>query len=231
MRRPVLSSEIYELSADDVSVLPDAGGDAFSDDGIVILLGRNPRREDSGNKDVLLCGRALLDRAVKNGSAFVPVRLAFVPANSRFDFLSPFIRNLRNRIRFYGSNVYHVRPQDIRALKIERTFKTRENAYSFTKSSRRMTRAERDAEYDRIAGSIKENGFRDSDPIDIMLCRLTGSKDCVDNGHHRMGIALDLGLDKIPVRFCAAAAAPAFLRPLMRLFSTLNLAFKRRFGH
>ena len=47
MRRPVLSSEIYELSADDVSVLPDAGGDAFSDDGIVILLGRNPRREDS----------------------------------------------------------------------------------------------------------------------------------------------------------------------------------------
>ena len=56
-------------------------------------------------------------------------------------------------------------------------------------------------------------------------------KDCVDNGHHRMGIALDLGLKKIPVRFCAAAAAPAFLRPLMRLFSTLNLAFKRRIGH
>ncbi len=230
MRRFVFSSELYELSAGDVAVLPDAP-DAAPDGGIVILLGRNPRPESHESKDVLIGGRAALNRAIKDGSAFVPVRFAFVPANGRFDVLSPFVRKLRNKIRFYGSNVYHVRPRDIRVLKIERTFKTRENAYSFTKSSRRMTRAERDAEYDRIADSIRKDGFRDDNPIDIMLCRLTGAKDCVDNGHHRMGIALDLRLDEIPARFCAAAAAPAVLRPLLRWLSTLNLAFKRRFGH
>lgn len=232
MSRFVFSSEVYPIDPADISVL----GNAFvslpaCDDEVVVLIGHNKISGDTTNADVLIKGRAAVQKAIDEDKPFIPVRFAFIPANKRFDLLSPLIRKLRYRIRFYGSNVYHMDPAAIRKLKIERTFKTRENAYSFTVSSRRMTRRERDAEYDRILNSIKENGFRDDEPIDIMLCRLAGAKDCVNNGHHRMGIALELGLTRIPVRFSAAGAAPKILRPALKLFSTVNLAFKRRFGH
>lgn len=232
MSRFVFSSEVYPIDPADISVL----GNAFvslpaCDDEVVVLIGHNKISGDTTNADVLIKGRAAVQKAIDEDKPFIPVRFAFIPANKRFDLLSPLIRKLRYRIRFYGSNVYHMDPAAIRKLKIERTFKTRENAYSFTVSSRRMTRRERDAEYDRILNSIKENGFRDDEPIDIMLCRLAGAKDCVNNGHHRMGIALELGLTRIPVRFSAAGAEPKILRPALKLFSTVNLAFKRRFGH
>ena len=231
MSRFVFSSEVYPIDPADISVL----GNAFvslpaCDDEVVVLIGHN-KEDRILSPDFLVKGRAAVQTAVAEGKSFLNVRFAFMPGNKRFDLLSPLIRKLRYRIRFYGSNVYHMDPAAIRKLKIERTFKTRENAYSFTVSSRRMTRRERDAEYDRILNSIKENGFRDDEPIDIMLCRLAGAKDCVNNGHHRMGIALELGLTRIPVRFSAAGAAPKILRPALKLFSTVNLAFKRRFGH
>ena len=233
MSRFVFSSESYPISPVDVTILKDADQINFPDvkDEIVILIGHNKVWGEQTKEDVLIKGRDIAERAIKENRPFTEVRFAFIPANKRFDILSPLIRKLRYRIRFYGSHVYHINPESIRALKIERTFKTRENAYSFTASSRRMTRQERNAEYDRISNSIKENGFRDEDPIDIMLCRLAGAKDCVNNGHHRIGIALELGLDRIPVRFSAAGAAPKIFRPVLKLFSTINLAFKRRFGH
>lgn len=231
MRSLVYSSEIYPVSPQDVAVLNDAEATPDAYDEVVVLIGRNKSNAPATEPDVLIKGRAAVLKAVEENKPFIPVRFAFVPANSRFDLLSPLIRKLRYKIRFQGSNVYHISPESIRKMKIERTFKTRENAYSFTVSSRRMTRGERDAEYDRILNSIRENGFRDDDPVDVMLCRLAGAKDCVNNGHHRMGIALELGLEKIPVRFSAAGASPKPLRPALRLFSTFNLAFKRRFGH
>lgn len=235
MRRAVLSSEIYPLAVADVLALPDADAATAPEidaaDEIVILLGRNPAPPQQISApllpDTLVKGRGAVERAAAAGEKFVPVRFAFVPANARWDVFSAFIRKRRNKIRFYGSAVYHVPPSGIRALKIERAFKTRETAYSFTASIRRMTRQERDAEYDRISNSIREKGFLDSEPIDIMLCRLTGAKDCVNNGHHRLGIALELGLDSIPVNFSASAVCPAVLRPALRRFSTWNLAFKR----
>lgn len=235
MRRAVLSSEIYPLAVADVLALPDTDAAAALEidaaDEIVVLLGRNPAPPQQTSApllpDTLVKGRGAVERAAAAGEKFVPVRFAFVPANARWDVFSAFIRKRRNKIRFYGSAVYHVPPAGIRALKIERAFKTRETAYSFTASIRRMTRQERDAEYDRISNSIREKGFLDSEPIDIMLCRLTGAKDCVNNGHHRLGIALELGLASIPVNFSASAVCPAVLRPALRRFSTWNLAFKR----
>lgn len=232
MSRFVFSSEVYPIDPADISVL----GNAFvslpaCDDEVVVLIGNNKISGDTTNADVLIKGRAAVQKAIDEDKPFIPVRFAFIPANKRFDLLSPLIRKLRYKIRFYGSNVYHINPESIRALKIERAFKTRENAYSFTVSSRRMTRQERDAEYDNILNSIKENGFLDNDPIDIMLCRMAGAKDCVNNGHHRMGMALELGLNKVPVRFSAAGASPKILRPALKAFSVVNLAFKRRFGH
>lgn len=234
MARPVYSSEIYMLAAEDVLALPSSSQPEKlpqNRDEIIILLGHNRKLEEKDSKDVLLKGRAAAEKAVAEGKAFIPVRFAFIPGNRCFDLLSPLVRKLRYRIRYYGSNVYHIDPKYIRALKIERTIKTRENAYSFTNPKYRMTQQERDDEYNRIYNSVKENGFDDNEPVDIMLCRLMGAKDCVNNGHHRMGIALELGLEKIPVRFSAAGASPRFIRPVLKGLSAVNLELKRRFGH
>lgn len=233
MSRFVYSSEVYRIDPQDILCLKDAETKPSNstDDEVVVLIGQNKNIEEKTAEDFLIKGRAAVEKAVTQNIEFIPVRFVFTPANKPFDLLSPLIRKLRYKIRFYGSNVYHLSPADIRKMKIERTMKTRENAYSFTNPKYRMTRQERNDEWDRIFNSVKENGFKDDAPVDIMLCRLAGAKDCLNNGHHRVGIALELGLNKIPVRFSAAGASPALLRPALKLFSTLNLAFKRRFGH
>lgn len=229
----VFSSEIYKITPSDLAVLKDYEGNDFSivSDEIVVLLGHNQQITDNSSPDLLISGRAAVQKAVEEKKPFIPVRFVFTPANKRFDVFSPVIRKLRYKIRFYGSNVYHLDPKDIRAMKIERTIKTRDNAYSFTNPKYKMSLQERSDEYDRIFNSVKNNGFNDEEPIDIMLCRLAGAKDCLNNGHHRMGIAIELGLNRIPVRFSAAGASPKILRPFLKWFSTINLALKRRFGH
>lgn len=238
----VFSSEVYRIDPADILGLNEDKSISVPDsaDDVIVLIGRNQTFWNTSEqkydvilreKDLLIKGKDVVRKAVSEKTDFIPVRLAFIPGNSPFDLLSPMIRKLRYRIRFYGSNIYHLDPKDIRAMKIERTIKTRENAYSFTNPKYKMAPEERNMEYSRLFNSIKENGFKDNDPLDIMLCRLSGSKDCVNNGHHRMGIALELGLNKVPVRFSAAGAAPKFLRPALKAFSSLNLAFKRRFGH
>ncbi|MBR1778419.1 MAG: hypothetical protein IJ752_07565 [Alphaproteobacteria bacterium] len=229
----VFSSEIYRIAVADVLALENGKDIGVPDtaDEVIVLIGTNPMIGDTANKDVLIKGRDIVRKAAEENIPFIPVRLAFIPANKPFDLLSPIIRALRYKIHFYGSHVYHLDPKDIRAMKIERTIKTRENAYSFTNPKYRMPPQERKEEYSRIFNSIKENGFQDDMPIDIMLCRLFGAKDCVNNGHHRMGIALELGLNRVPVRFSAAGAAPKILRPALKFLSTANLAFKRWFGH
>lgn len=235
MSMPVYSSEVYQIKTTDVAVLEFKTGvlpeTASFKDEIVVLIGHNNTINENGSKDILIQGYQKVRQAIEQNKKFIPVRFAFIPANKRFDLLSPIIRKLRYKIRYYGSNVYHIDPKNIRNMKIERTIKTRQNAYSFTNPRYKMSLQERNTEYDRIFNSIKENGFKDDDPIDIMFCRLLGAKDCVNNGHHRIGMALDLGLDEIPVRFSAAGASPHLLRPLLKFFSTYNLAFKRRFGH
>ena len=229
----VFSSEVYKINPLDLLVLKDYEKNDFQtfSNEVVVLLGHNQKITDKSDPDLLISGRTLIQKAVEEKKSFIPVRFVFIPANKRFDVFSPVIRKLRYKIRFYGSNVYHLDPNDIREMKIERTIKTRDNAYSFTNPKYKMSLQERVDEYDRIFNSVKNNGFDDNEPIDIMLCRLAGAKDCVNNGHHRMGIALELGLNSIPVRFSAAGASPKILRPFLKWFSSINLAFKRRFGH
>ena len=51
-----------------------------------------------------------------------------------------------------------------------------------------------------------------------MLCRRTGIKDCVDDGHHRIGICVEHNIDRIAVRFRAAGALPHRLQKLLLRF-------------
>ena len=164
--------------------------------------------------------------AVSDQQDFIPVRLAFISRTSRFDVLSPLIRSLRYKHKSFSPNIYHTNPFDIRRLKIERSFRTRENAYTFTKKKNKLAEPMRSQLYEELYQSMKKHGFDDRHPIEIMLCRSFGVQDTVDQGHHRMSVAIDCKLSRIAVRFGAAGKAPNFLRPLFLGLAKACLFFK-----
>ena len=64
-----------------------------------------------------------------------------------------------------------------------------------------MTQEERKQVYDQLKEQIRTQGFNDKYPITIMLLRKEGKKDEILDGHHRLNIAIELGITTIPVRF------------------------------
>lgn len=226
-----LSSEIYRLAPEDLLVLPDAPAekkDSHLHDDVVILIGDEKKQLS----DTLLKGREAAERAIAEKQSFIPVRIAFEPRTGKFDFLSPLIRSLRYKHKSFSPNIYHTDPFDIRRLKIERSFRTRENAYTFTKKKNRLAENMRSRLYEELYNSMKEKGFDDRFPIEIMLCRSLGVQDTVDQGHHRMSVAIDCGLPRISVRFGAAGKAPAPAAavpadsPALPVLQTLELPFQ-----
>ena len=218
-----LSSEIYPLATEDLLVLPDSDIDTSSfADSVVILIGD----EKKGTSDVLLKGRQEIEKAIAENQAYVPVRVAFESRTAKYDILSPLIRSMRYKHKSFSGNIYHIEPTAIRKLKIERKFRTRENAYKFTKKKYRLAKDTRRDMYEELHNSMKHKGFDDKYPIDIMLCRSLGVQDTVDQGHHRMSVAIDCQLPRVAIRFGAAGQAPAILRPLFRLIAKLCLFFK-----
>lgn len=231
MPRLSFSSETYMINPKDLLCLdekPHASftADKFTDD-VILLIGNNKNIGEKDSPDTLLKGKALAEKAVQENTPYIPVRIAFEPRNKAFDFISPLIRVLRYRIRSYGSNVYHTSLEHLRSLNIERTIRTRDNAFSYEKKRYKMTVEAREEEYCYLFNSIKENGFMDEYPIDVMVCRTMGVQDTINQGHHRISIALDLHIDNVPVLFSAAGSVPRLLQPLFQKLAKTNWLIKR----
>lgn len=225
------SSETYHLDPQDLFILKDSSlsDEVNVSDEVVLLIGHNPIWIDKsiGTPDTLLKGRAALEKAVADKVPYVPVRIAFIPKISRFDFISPLIRVLRYKHKFYSSNIYHIDPFEIRSKKIERNFRSQANAYQFSNPKYKMDEAQRVSMYEKLKESMLTNGYNDRYPIDIMLCRILGVQDTLNQGHHRMGVAIDCNIHRIAVVFSAVGRAPRFLRPLFKILARLTLLFKQ----
>ena len=225
------SSEIYHLDPNDLISLKDSKikDEVNVSDEVILLIGHNPIWIDksTGTADTLLRGREVVKKAIEQKQAFIPVRIAFVPKISRFDFLSPLIRVLRYKHKFYSSRIYHIDPFEIRAKKIERNFRTKENAYKFTNPKHKIAKAERLDMYEKLKESMMTNGYNDRFPIDVMLCRILGVQDTLNQGHHRMGVAIDCNIHRIAVMFSAVGQSPRFLRPLFKILAKFLLSLKQ----
>ncbi len=223
MNKLCLSSELYPVSPADIGILEDA--DIINipklKDKVVVLIGDFK----TGEKDKLLCGREIIKKALKNNKSYIRVRFAFFSRFKQFDFISMFIKPLRLRKKFESSNIYHINPKEIRKLKIERNIRNKENAYALTNPKFYRPQEERDRMYNELYNSMKK-GYDDKYPLDIMLLRMMGIKDTINQGHHRMGIAIELGLPLVSVRFSAAGGAPNFLHPLLKIIANINIRLK-----
>lgn len=219
MKNLCLSSETYNIELNDILVLPDANIPFATEDHVVVLLRKN-------QPDTLLCGRSYVEQAKQNNQKYIGVRIAFSPEIKPYDFISVFVRPLRKKYQYWSSNIYHMDPAEIRKMKIERSFRTKENAYTFTNPIYRRTDEERIARYENLYNSIKK-GYNDKYPIEIMPLRMVGVKDTVNNGHHRLGIAIECGLNRVAVNFKVIGQAPRILRPLCKLCANLTMKLKQ----
>ena len=104
-----------------------------------------------------------------------------------------------------SSKVYHISPIYLRNLRVEvsggrRMRRERDNAYDGKEEVQDWTRKQKERRYDTLKESIEKEGFKEEFPIVIML-RRENNEDKLFEGHHRLNIAIELGLATIPVRF------------------------------
>ena len=76
----------------------------------------------------------------------------------------------------------------------------RDNAYDGKEEFIHLTREQKEERYDVLKESIDKDGFNEEFPILIML-RREGGEDQILEGHHRLNISIELGLETVPVRF------------------------------
>jgi len=104
-----------------------------------------------------------------------------------------------------SSKVYQISPIYLRNLRIEvsggrRMRRDRDNAYDGKEEVQGWTREQKERRYDTLKESIRQEGFNEEFPIVIML-RRENNEDKLFEGHHRLNIAIELGLATVPVRF------------------------------
>ena len=187
------SSCAYPLDAADFASVPDYAGPAIPaadlpDDEVILLVRK-------GEEDCLLRGREAVGAA---GDGTVNVRIVFVPTIGKWNIPFAMIRSIRDKRRFKGSRVYHIAPTAIRALRVERAVRTLENPQS-------RSGVDRQAMMGKLEASLREHGYDDSRPIDVMLCRSRG-EDSLRQGHHRISACIAFGVPRMAIRFSAAAA-------------------------
>ena len=209
-----ISQTVYPLRTDDLTALPDVvpAPPAIKGKEIVILVGN----KNKNIPDRLYQGRDMLEKMKSAGRETVPCHVAFFRNRPIWDLLSPFCRAYRNRFHAFGTAVYHIRPQDVREMNLERGQRTKENAYLYSKWP--LSAEQRQKQYDDLKNSLMLNGFDDNRPVEIMLCRSLGVKDTVYQGHHRIMFCIDMNVPFIGIIFMYVSHCPVFLaKPLYRL--------------
>lgn len=220
------SSELYQIDPNDLIILDDLEDNIKnqikSKDNVILFIGN----ENTGEVDKLALGREVIKKAIDNKEEFIKVRVAFKIRTPRFDFLSTLMKRRREKYRGYSTNIYHTSPLIIREMNIERNIRTAENAYNISNPKWYLPPQEREIKYNKLYNSMKKYGFNDKYPIDIMLNRSFGVQDTLQQGHHRMCIALDLKIERISIRFGAAGQNKNILSPLFRILAKKKLKAK-----
>ena len=104
-----------------------------------------------------------------------------------------------------SSATYWIQPESLRKLDLELTVRDAESAY---KHLPELTDSQRSMRHEALRDSIRSLGFDPRYPIIVLLNRMEFGHDKLLQGHHRLNIAIELGLDKVPVRFAYASNGP-----------------------
>lgn len=223
-----LSSEVYQLDPKDLVELRDVPQDALpiKDNEVVILLGDERVKED----DRLYQGREVVEQAVAQGVEYIPVRVAFYTRTPWFNLISSFVKGVRKHYFGYSMRTYHTTVAEITKLKIERSVRTMENAYTFSKPRKWVVGGDfKQVWFEKMKKSFQEKGYDDTYPMDIMLRRALGVKDNLHQGHHRMMFSREYGVERVAIKFMAAGHLPGWMMPVFEYLIKVT-GYKSRAG-
>ncbi|AQQ09296.1 hypothetical protein L21SP3_01099 [Sedimentisphaera cyanobacteriorum] len=211
------SSETYKLDPKDLASLPvhpdaDRLEGRFSED-FAVLIGNAQK----GEADFLVKGKAKAFKAAENGIEYVPARIAFKNNMPRFLSILSMFKFARKKFKYSSAGIYHISAKEIRMMGIERGIRTKENAYGIRNPKWRIPESKRAGKYEELSKQIREQGYKDEHPISIMVCRSFGVLDTLDQGHHRISICLEQGVDRIAVEFRAVSKPPLVFALLLWL--------------
>tara|TARA_Y100001960_G_scaffold327989_1_gene415691 strand:- start:302 stop:967 length:666 start_codon:yes stop_codon:yes gene_type:complete len=213
-----VSSELYNIELEDIKSLPYKKIDyKFKDNNAVYIL-------ISDDGDSIVYGKEFLNKAEKENLTHIPVRVLF---NLKFPIWKvhfTLIKALRDKFRIKSPNYYHIKPQDIRELNIERGYRDETNAHLHSDAIYLQAGNQL---YLNLKKSIIENGYDDKFPMDVQLCRSYGVQDCLNQGHHRMGILIDNDIKRASIMFSAVGYIGNPLKPLLLKLAKKSLKKKR----
>lgn len=213
------SSEIYNVEVQDIAHLENLTSEIKIKikNAITVLV--------SDKCDMLVCGRELLDKAIAEGQSHVPVQFVFNMRYPMWKVHITFIKKLRDKKRIKGSGIYHIVPQELRQLGIERAYRGLDNAHQHAAAQEHP-----DSEnlYDQLTKSLLDRGYDDNYPMDLQLCRSLGVQDTLNQGHHRMGAMIENDIRRASIRFSAVGYIPNPFRWVLLKLAKEELKKKRK---
>lgn len=214
------SSEVYNIEAADISKLADFKGKKKirTKNQITVLIDKDG--------DKLISGRQTVEDAIKAGKTHVPVRFIFNLQYPIWKLHITFIKKFRYSSIMPSSEIYHIIPQEIRDMGLERAFRNADNAFQI-KEAWYGTATESDNLFEKLKNNLIENGYDDTYPMDIQLCRSFGVQDTLNQGHHRLSLLVEHQIPRASVRFSAAGYTPQPLNFILQFFAKRILKNKR----
>ncbi len=206
MSKIALSSEIYQIKADELKNLPREISTDIKGEEVILLL-------DEKGEDKIISGQEKVEQAEKD---FLPVRMAYKSYNPFQSFLINLIKPIKRKFYRVFPSIYTTTLTCLLANNITRGERNEANAYQWTNKKWQISREEAQKRYHDLYDSIKANGYDRKSPMLIMLNRKLGVKDQILQGHHRIGICKSLGVEEVNVSFWAVPKSFEFMKLLIK---------------
>lgn len=209
MHRLVFSSEFYYIKVADLKKLP-----------FVPLTKDIPMQAP-----VLLINQEGKTSCIKapnwanfSDDDFLKTRVAYYSYSGVVSFFLTLIKPIKRRFYVCSNDIFRVRLSDIINAKLPRGERNESNAYQLNNKRWHLDKEEAKKRYTDLKNSIKKNGYNYKKPMFVMLNRKFGVKDQLFQGHHRIGICKDLGIEEVSISFWTAPATFSFIKNILDFF-------------
>lgn len=162
---------------------------------VTLMLSSDPQQPDK-----LLSGMDVLRNCRQNGVEFVKTRVMYYSCHPLLGFFLQLIKPIKRNSVTAGASVYKTKLSDLLQLQLTRGIRNRENAYQLRNKKWKIPPEEQKKRFEELYRSLK-NGYNFQYPLFIGLNRQMGFKDQILQGHHRIGICQELGIEDVSISF------------------------------
>lgn len=212
-KKIAFASETYLLKVEDLLSL-EKSEEYVDGDEVVVMVGDIHK----GKMDKLYSGYQTLIKAREKKIDYVDTKVGYHSIPAALALLVQLVKPLKRRCYGKGSRGYGTFLSDIQKKKLMKGRRDAKNAYQLTSKRWAMSEEKRSERYEKLYNSLKENGFDHKYPIDVLANRILGVKDQLFQGHHRINICEELGIDEVAVRFWYAPRSPELVKWVYNLF-------------